>query len=809
MHRGHSPGRGGRGRGFYPRRRGWQGRGRANSSVINSSHQHITPTTQMHIPDMFRVELGTYHGWKMYFPQEAYREGSSTVHKVQTVEKFIAANKKLYSHKDIEERKSFTINIKTVISDIDFTALWPNFLEELTETPDYTLSCMGLAMHQYVRTALEDHVRLQLQGTDSESDRIPPVNLPMVRAHPTNFEPVTQLKNLKASYYGKLASVRGTIIRVGNVKLLCTWMAFHCTSCLSLQCVKQPEGIFTQPTACIGENCKNRIFVPLHSSEYTQTVNWQSIRLQELVGDDNREGGRIPRTIECELLEDLLDSCVPGDIVTVTGIVKVRNNEDTTNKKAPSMFLMYIEAVSVMNSKNHSVAGYSSGAGIEFNIKDYYAIQQIHAEPRLFWLLVNSLCPTIYGHEMVKAGLLLALFGGSVREDGSRADIHVLVVGDPGLGKSQMLQACASVAPRGVYVCGNTSTASGLTVTLSREGGGNYALEAGALVLADQGCCCIDEFDKMTSQHAALLEAMEQQSISIAKAGVVCSLPARTSVLAAANPTGGHYDQRKTVSENLRLGSALLSRFDLVFILLDKPNERLDSLLSEHVMALHAGLKMKAVGSCSISTRSELEAQDCLLKDRLRLHPEDKIDPVPHQLLRKYVGYARKYVRPRLTPAAANVLQTFYLELRRQHQSGDGTPITTRQLESLVRLTEARAKLELREDVTERDALDVVEVMRHSLVDTLSDEFGRLDFQRSQHGSGNSSRGQAKRFVTFLQQHADALSRSVFSVEELKEVAQVANIHVQDFFGFLSTLNVQGFLLKKGPKLYQLLTVDY
>lgn len=168
-------------------------------------------------------------------------------------------------------------------------------------------------------------------------------------------------------------------------------------------------------------------------------------------------------------------------------------------------------------------------------------------------------------------------------------------MGDPGLGKSQMLQAAANLAPRGVYVCGNTTSTAGLTVSLSKEtGSGDFALEAGALVLADQGCCCIDEFDKMGSQHNALLEAMEQQCVSLAKAGVVCSLPARTSILAAANPTGGHYNKAKTVSENLKMSSALLSRFDLVFILLDKPDEETDSILSEHVMALHSGTRMSS-----------------------------------------------------------------------------------------------------------------------------------------------------------------------------------------------------------------------
>jgi len=205
-----------------------------------------------------------------------------------------------------------------------------------------------------------------------------------------------------------------------------------------------------------------------------------------------------------------------------------------------------------------------------------YAIQRIQEEPELLRALVNSVCPAIFGHELVKTGLLLGLVGGCQRYVNDpnriavRGDPHVLVVGDPGLGKSQMLQAISSIAPRGVYVCGNTTTTAGLTVTLHKDGSsGDYALEAGALVLGDQGCCCIDEFDKMGTQHAALLEAMEQQCISIAKAGIVCSLPARTSIIAAANPIGGHYDKSRTVSENLKMNPALLSRFDLVFILVD------------------------------------------------------------------------------------------------------------------------------------------------------------------------------------------------------------------------------------------------
>jgi DNA helicase MCM8 len=259
---------------------------------------------------------------------------------------------------------------------------------------------------------------------------------------------------------------------------------------------------------------------------------------------------------------------------------------------------------------------------------------------------------------------------------------------------------------------------------MTKDGSANeYALEAGALVLGDQGCCCIDEFDKMGSQHQSLLEAMEQQSISIAKAGIVCTLPARTSILAAANPMGGHYNKAKTVSENLKMNSALLSRFDLVFILLDKPDEEMDNIISNHVMSLHTGMNKAVIHSGVVRRTSEgsidvslndgsLLCSDNSLAERIKIQPHDNIDPIPAPLLRKYISYSRTFIHPKLTPEAITEIQEFYLQLRNQRQQGDSTPITTRQLESLIRLTEARARVELREDATQQDARDVIEIMK-------------------------------------------------------------------------------------------------
>ena len=331
--------------------------------------------------------------------------------------------------------------------------------------------------------------------------------------------------------------------------------------------------------------------------------------------------------------------------------------------------------------------------------------------------------------------------------------------------------------------------------------------------------CCIDEFDKMTHQHSALLEAMEQQSISIAKSCVVCTLPARTAVFAAANPVGGHYKRSKTVAENLKMNPALLSRFDLVFILIDKPNEELDGFLSDHIMKLHA--KGRGNSFCSAGTNDSSSLKLSLassspkfensenLQERLRKKAGENIEPVAHEFLRKYIAYARQYVFPKLNEKAGKVLRDFYIELRQRYHFGDTTPITLRQLESLVRLTEARAKVELREEATESDALDVIEIMRASMIDSMTNESGNLDFSRSHNGSGMSSRGAAKKFITALQRHADMLQKSSFTVEEMKGVLNRCGATVANFFDFLTSLNTQGYLLKRSSKIYQLLCVDY
>ncbi|XP_053384115.1 DNA helicase MCM8-like [Mercenaria mercenaria] len=831
-----SRGKGQRGQGWHGGRGNWRGRWRGRGQYFNNYGNRggnrgnrgggMMPdrkSSQSRRPTMVQTKIDVaspYHGWKLYFPDEVYSDHSPAVQKIHVFEKYFLSWLQTYNLDDIELKGSFIVDYKELISDQGVSESLPDLQTELKDMPQKVLACMGLAMHQHV-----SHKRLR-EARDAAVENgteITPEDyyVSIIHARILNYGTPVPLKSLKANYYGKFVSVKGTVVRVSNIKPLCTVLAFECNNCSSVQTINLPDGKYVLPTSCSSADCRGKVFQPQRSSNLTETIDWQNIRIQEIMGEDQKEAGRIPRTIDCELTHDLVDSCVPGDIVTVSGVVKVNSVDEGRGKnKDKCMFLLYVHANSVNNTKGNKSG--SEGLAMDFTMKELYGIEMIQSEEQLFRLLVGSVCPSIYGHELVKAGLVLGLFGGTQKFSNDknripvRGDPHLLIVGDPGLGKSQMLQATANIAPRSVYVCGNTTTTSGLTVTLSKDGGsGDYALEAGALVLADQGCCCIDEFDKMSNQHQALLEAMEQQSISIAKAGIVCSLPARTSILAAANPVGGHYNKAKTVAENLKMGSALLSRFDLVFILLDKPDEEMDSMLSEHVMSLHSKQNRKQASKTSRSADSSMNESlllwesDKPLSERLKIPRNHHFDPIPAQLLRKYVGYARKYVHPKIGPEAAKAIQNFYLELRKQHQTQDSTPITTRQLESMIRLTEARARLELREVATKEDADDVIEIMKYSMVDTYSDQFGGLDFRRSQHGSGMSGRSQPKKFIAALQRISDQTYNSIFTIQQMQQIAKDLGMNIADFGSFVGSLNTQGFLLKKGPKVYQLQTTDY
>ncbi|KAF9951921.1 DNA replication licensing factor mcm8 [Mortierella alpina] len=782
-------------------------------------HRTAPPRTQ-------QVKDCPWLDWDMYLPLEDYHAEHECVQWISEFRRYIMAYHLHGISKEqqasLERRRVLVVNIKTMAQACSIQDL----IEITAHRPTVVTGCIALAALQ----ALYGDVAAKEIRQKRFTVRL------------ACFERITHGKDLKANLIGKMICVRGTVVRTSGVKPLATKMAFTCNTCQSAQTLEFPDARFISPTRCHEKGCRGRQFTPQRGVGYdTETVDWQTVRLQEKLPDDRMDSGRVPRTIECEVVNDLVDRVIPGDVVEITGIVKVSQSEKSYSrvKTGNTMYLLYIdvnylikstmtlEDDDMLNEFDSKDSAKDSKDSIQITTKDLYAIEEVHMEPQLFKLIVNSFSPAIFGHEMVKAGILFALFGGRRRSNTAidrtttRSDPHVLVVGDPGLGKSQMLTAAVKVAPRGVYVCGSSGiSTSGLTVTLVRGSGSDFALEAGALVLADQGCCCIDEFDKMTTDHNALLEAMEQQSISIAKAGIICTLPARTSVIAAANPVGGHYNMSKTVAENLKMNTALLSRFDLIFILMDKPDGEMDQYLSRHVMALHSGnptsspafrgsmSQESSLGQTPLSQGNRVKPEmDRPLSERLRMTDDDQLELIPLPLLRKYIAYARQYVHPRLSPEAAATLQDFYLLLRARHRSPDGTPVTTRQLESLIRMSEAKARMELREVVTRRDAMDVIEIMSFSLQETMAP--GRSSGStQSQGQSGRGKSGSMKRYVAELNRVSHATSNNMFSHDQLYRTFQEMQLPeiTGGFQSFLDTLNHQGFLLKKGPRSYQLTT---
>jgi replicative DNA helicase Mcm len=316
-------------------------------------------------------------------------------------------------------------------------------------------------------------------------------------------------------------------------------------------------------------------------------------------------------------------------------------------------------------------------------------ILELARDPWIHQKIINSIAPSIYGYDHIKEAIMYLLFGGvskNLPDITIRGEMNALLIGDPGTAKSQLLQYVSRIAPRGLYTSGRGTTAAGLTAAVIREKGGGMSLEAGALVLADKGIACIDEMDKMRPEdRVAIHEAMEQHTVSVAKGGIVATLNARTAILAAANPTLGRYEPHRTVAENISLPVTILSRFDLIFVLRDVPNKESDAKMSMHILELHRK------GSSPVEP------------------------PISAELLRKYISYAKSF-KPVLSSDALKRLNDFYLAMRSASEA-EGSPvaITARQLESLVRTAEARARAALKKEVQAEDAEAAVAIMKRSL----------------------------------------------------------------------------------------------
>jgi replicative DNA helicase Mcm len=489
----------------------------------------------------------------------------------------------------------------------------------------------------------------------------------------------TPLRKLGAAHIGKLVMIEGIVVRSTPVRPMVMRAAFKCRGCGNITYVEQTGPFLKAPFACADPSCRRKgpfDFVQEESS----FIDSQDLRIQERPED--LPPGQLPRTLHVKLVgSEIVDVARPGDHVSIVGIVRAA---------APTMpkvgklrtFVLHLDANSI------EVLGKEPEATLP-SPEEEKQILELAKDPWIHRKIINSIAPSIYGYEHVKEAIMYLLFGGvpkTLPDITVRGELNILLIGDPGTAKSQLLQYVARVAPRGLYTSGRGTTAAGLTAAVIREKGGGMSLEAGALVLADKGVACIDEIDKMRPEdRVAIHEAMEQHTVSVAKGGIVATLNARTAILAAANPALGRYEQRRTIAENISLPVTILSRFDLIFVLRDVPNKDIDSKMSEHILEIH----------------------------RRGLTPLEP--PIPLELLKKYVSYA-KGIKPVLTNEALQRLKDFYLAMRSVSES-EGSPIaiTARQLESLVRLAEARARAALRTEVLAEDAEAAINIMKRSL----------------------------------------------------------------------------------------------
>jgi replicative DNA helicase Mcm len=338
---------------------------------------------------------------------------------------------------------------------------------------------------------------------------------------------------------------------------------------------------------------------------------------------------------------------------------------------------------------------------VEVTEEDEKEILKMSKDPEIYLKMRQSMAPTIYGMEIEKDALVLQLFGGLSKKmpDGTyiRGDIHTLFVGDPGTAKSQMLNYLSKLAPRSIYASGKASSAAGLTAAAVRDefGEGQWTLEAGALVLSDMGIACIDEIDKMSDQdRSSLHQAMEQQEISIAKAGISATLKSRCAILAAANPKLGRFDEFIPLHEQINMPPALLSRFDLIFSILDKPSREKDTELANHILQTHKAGEVQENIAKSIKSKHNKKKQDILMENILPIFEPD--------FLRKYVAFAKRNIFPVMSDDALELLKNYYVDFR--NSSEDSIPFTPRQLEAFVRLAEASARVRLSDEVTIQDA---------------------------------------------------------------------------------------------------------
>ncbi|CAI4054811.1 hypothetical protein N7582_000173 [Saccharomyces uvarum] len=550
----------------------------------------------------------------------------------------------------------------------------------------------------------------------------------------SDFPTIYSLRELRESNLTSLVRVTGVVTRRTGVFPQLKYVKFNCLKCGSIL------GPFFQDSneeirISFCTNCKSK--GPFRvNGEKTVYRNYQRVTLQEAPG--TVPAGRLPRHREVILLADLVDVSKPGEEVEVTGIYKNNYDGNLNAKNGFPVFATVIEANSVKRREGNSANDGEEGLDVfSWTEEEEREFRKISRDRGIIDKIISSMAPSIYGHRDIKTAVACSLFGGVPKningKHSIRGDINVLLLGDPGTAKSQILKYVEKTAHRAVFATGQGASAVGLTASVRKDPiTKEWTLEGGALVLADKGVCLIDEFDKMNDQdRTSIHEAMEQQSISISKAGIVTTLQARCSIIAAANPNGGRYNSTLPLAQNVSLTEPILSRFDILCVVRDLVDEEADRRLATFVVDSHVRShpendqdeedKLAKENGESVVEQGEDEISEQLTARQKRLQrqrkKEEEISPIPQELLMKYIHYARTKVYPKLHQMDMDKVSRVYADLRRESISTGSFPITVRHLESILRIAESFAKMRLSEFVSSYDLDRAIKVVVDSFVD--------------------------------------------------------------------------------------------
>ncbi|CAH9106704.1 unnamed protein product [Cuscuta europaea] len=659
---------------------------------------------------------------------------------------------------DVANRKTKAVQIE--LEDLaSYKDLDEEFFQRVRENTRRYISIFASAIDELMPEPTEvfndeDHDILMTQRTEEGTEntdgsdtrqKMPPEIKRIFEVYITATSKVRPLtiREVRASYIGQLVNISGIVTRCSDVKPLMQVAVYTCEECgfeiYQEVTARQFMPLFECPSSrCKINRAKGNLILQLRASKF---LKFQEAKIQELA--EHVPKGHIPRSMSVHFRGELTRKVVPGDVVELSGIFLPMPYVGFRAMRAGLIADTYLEAMSV----NHFKKKYE-----EYELKgdEEEQIARLAEDGDIYNKLSRSLAPEIFGHEDIKKALLLLLVGAPHRKlkDGMkiRGDMHICLMGDPGVAKSQLLKHIISVAPRGVYTTGKGSSGVGLTAAVQKDPVTNeMVLEGGALVLADMGICAIDEFDKMDeSDRTAIHEVMEQQTVSIAKAGITTSLNARTAVLAAANPAWGRYDLRRTPAENINLPPALLSRFDLLWLILDRADMDTDLELARHVVYVHQNNESPALG----------------------------FTPLEPSVLRAYISTARK-LSPYLPRELEEYIASAYSNIR-QEEAKSNSPhsyTTVRTLLSILRISAALARLRFSEAVAQSDVDEALRLMQMSKFSLYSDDRQKsgLDAISDIYSILRDEAARINRMDVTYAQALNWISRKGYSEAQLKE----------------------------------------